>query len=185
MPTAHSTPHGKTARRSAASKSKTTAKKTSQGASKDAVTLLKADHREVEKMFDQFQKARDDGRKEQLAEQICQALRVHTQIEEELVYPTAREFLKDDEIVNESLVEHQAAKDLIEQLEAMGVSDEMFDAKMQVLQEQVEHHVQEEEKELFPQLQKTDMDLKAIGQQLMTRKQEVMRELGGEVRSTH
>ena len=143
------------------------------------MALLKADHREVERLFGQFEKAKDEGRKQQLAEQICMELRIHTQIEEELVYPTAREFLKDDEIVNEAFVEHQAAKDLIEQIQAMASSDEMFEAKMSVLKEQIEHHVQEEEKTFFPQVQKTDMDLEGIGQQLMERKQELMGQMGG------
>jgi len=104
---------------------------------------------------------------------------VHTQIEEEIFYPTSREFLKDDDIVNEAIVEHQSAKDLIEQIEAMDASDEMFEAKVTVLKEMIEHHVEEEEKEYFPQVQKTEMDLKAIGEQLAERKGELMEEMGG------
>src|SRR5689334_21241680 len=103
MPTASTSTGKTTTKRSAsAGKSKSASRKTSSAASrsKDAVALLKADHREVERLFGQFEKAKDEGRKQQLAEQICMELRIHTQIEEELVYPTAREFLKDDEIVN-------------------------------------------------------------------------------------
>ena len=151
----------------------------------DAVALLKADHRAVEKLFGDFEKAKDESRKAQLAEQICLELRVHTQIEEELVYPASREFLKDDDIVNEALVEHQSAKDLIEQIEGMEPSDEMFDAKVTVLQEMIEHHVEEEEKEYFPQLQKSEMDLKGLGLQLAERKKALMTELGGPAFSTH
>jgi hypothetical protein len=110
-------------------------------------------------------------------------LTVHTQIEEEIFYPTSREFLEDDEIVNEAIIEHAAAKDLIAEIEAGDPSDEMFDAKVKVLQEQIEHHVEEEEKEYFPQVQKTDMDLKTIGEQMKMRKQELMAEMGGEGRA--
>ncbi len=189
MPTGHTSQSGKTtARRSASSGRSTTAAKrpsaaTSRGG--DAVSLLKADHREVERLFGQFEKARDESRKQQLARRICLELRVHSQIEEELVYPTARAFLKDDEIVNEALVEHQAAKDLIEQIESMTPPDEMFEAKLLVLKEQIEHHVQEEETQFFPQIQKTEMDLKGVGDQLRTRKAELMGEMGGDVPSTH
>jgi len=178
MPTANtSTGKSGAKRASSASKTKSSARKTSASAtrSNDAIALLKADHRAVEKLFGDYEKAKaDEGRKQQIAQQICMALKVHTQIEEELFYPTSREFLKDDDIVNEAVVEHQAAKDLIEQIEALSPSDEMYDAKITVLQEQIEHHVEEEEKELFPQVQKSDMDLKGIGQQLKSRKEELM-----------
>lgn len=174
------------ARKSASSRSKSaSARRTSSARSKDAVQVLKADHREVERLFREFQKASGEQRKMQLANKICSELMIHTQIEEELVYPTSREFLKDDEIVNEAVVEHNAAKDLIAQIRGMDASDEMFDAKMQVLQEQIEHHVQEEEKELFPQIQKTDMDLTGIGEQLMARKKELMHQTRGDGMEMH
>jgi hemerythrin superfamily protein len=179
MATTHSnTSKSSAARKSAGARSKSTARRTS-AASKDAIQLLKADHREVEKLFSQFEKARGDERKMQIARQICMELRVHTEIEEEIFYPASREFLKDDEIVNEAIVEHQAAKDLIGEIEGMEASDEMFEAKVTVLQEQIEHHVEEEEKELFPQLQKSDIDLKGIGDQLAMRKSELMAQMQG------
>jgi hemerythrin superfamily protein len=143
-----------------------------------AVALLKADHREVERLFKQLEKTREGSRKQQLADKICLELRVHTRIEEELFYPAARDFLKDDEIVNVSLVEHQAVKDLIKKIETTPTSDAMYDAKLSVLKEMVEHHVEEEEKTLFPKLQKTDMDLEAVGGRLMTRKSELMEKFG-------
>jgi iron-sulfur cluster repair protein YtfE (RIC family) len=187
MPTANTSTSGKTKRSASSSKSRSTARKTSAGASRanDAVALLKADHRAVEKLFGQFEKASDEDRKAQLARTICMELRVHTQIEEEIFYPTSREFLKDDAIVNEAIVEHQSAKDLIAQIEGMDPSDEMFDAKVDVLKEMIEHHVQEEEKEYFPQLQKSEMDLKAVGEQLAERKGELMEEMGGDSSATH
>jgi hemerythrin superfamily protein len=187
MPTANTSTSGKSGakRSSASSRSRSTSKKSSSGRSQEAIQLLKADHRAVEKLFGQFEKAKDEARQEQLSQQICLELRVHTQIEEEIFYPASREFLKDDEIINESLVEHQAAKDLIDEIEGMDASDEMFEAKVTVLKEQIEHHVQEEEKELFPQVQKTDMDLKGIGDQLKARKKELMSEMGGQATPTH
>lgn len=181
--------HGSTAKSrsksSSARATKSTARKTTASRQKDAVQFLKADHREVEKLFRDFQKASGETRKMQLSQTICMELMIHTQIEEELVYPTARDFLKDDDIVNEALVEHNAAKDLIEQIRGMDASDEMFDARMQVLQEQIEHHVKEEETEFFPQIQKTDMDLKGIGQQLAARKKELMSSAKGDGMEMH
>ena len=186
MATANTSTHGKTTakRTSAGGRTKSAASKAAPR-SKDAIALLKADHRAVERLFGEFEKAKDEGRKQQIAQQICLELRVHTQIEEEIFYPTSREFLKDDEIVNEAIVEHQAAKDLIGQIEGMAPSDAMYDAKVTVLQEAIEHHVEEEEKEYFPQLQKSEMDLKGVGQQMMMRKEELMSRMGGQVPATH
>ena len=166
------------ARKSAAKSAKTaSARSKSKSKSQDAVALLKADHREVEQWFSQFEKARAETRKLELAQKICLALKVHTQIEEELVYPPSREHVKDDDIVDEAIVEHDAAKKLIAEIEAMQPSDEMYDAKVKVLSEMIEHHVEEEEKEYFPQLEKSDLDLKSLGEQLAMRKQELMSEL--------
>ncbi|HEX2559758.1 hemerythrin domain-containing protein [Phenylobacterium sp.] len=167
---------GKKSAKSKASTAKktTTARKTPQ---KDAVALLKADHREVEGWFSQFEKAKSDAKKLELVQKILLALKVHTQVEEELFYPPSREFVKDDEIVDEAVVEHDAAKKLMAEIEAMQPSDDMYDAKVKVLSEMIEHHVEEEEKEYFPQCQKSDMDLKAIGEQIMMRKKELMTEL--------
>ncbi|MFC3070362.1 hemerythrin domain-containing protein [Phenylobacterium soli] len=179
----HSSTSKSSSRKSASGKS--TARKTASARQKDAIQLLKADHREVEKLFGQFEKASGEARKRQLADRICMELTIHTQIEEEIFYPASREFLKDDEIVNEAIVEHQAAKDLIEQIRGMDASDEMFDAKVTVLQEQIEHHVEEEEKEYFPQCQKSDMDLKALGEQLMQRKKQLQAQMKGDGMEMH
>lgn len=182
MPATHSTTASKKSAKAKSSASKAKSAKTTaaQPRTQDAIQLLKADHRAVEKLFKEFEKAKDDSQKERIATQVILELRVHTQIEEEILYPASREVLKDEDIVNEAIVEHQAAKDLMEQIEDMSPSDEMYDAKVQVLSEQIEHHVEEEEKEYFPQLQKTDLDLKALGQQLAERKQELMQEMGAE-----
>jgi hemerythrin superfamily protein len=172
MPTAAQSTGKKTTARKTASKSTT-----SKGP--DAIALLKADHRAVEKLFGQFEKAKDENRKKALADRICLELRVHMQIEEEIFYPTSREFLDDEDIIDESVVEHAAAKDLMAEIEGMEPSDELYDAKVTVLQEQIEHHVEEEETEFFPKVRKTDMDIKAIGARLKARKDELMAQMDG------
>jgi hemerythrin superfamily protein len=169
MATATHTSTKKTAARSAA---KTPARK-----GPDGVALLKADHRAVEKLFGQFEKAKDEDRKKALADKICLELRVHMQIEEEIFYPTSREFLKDEDIVDEAVVEHAAAKDLMGEIETMAPTEDLYDAKVTVLQEQIEHHVEEEETEYFPKVQKTDMDLKAIGARMKARKEALMAQM--------
>jgi hemerythrin superfamily protein len=181
------TPHSSTSKRKAsASRSRAAPKRASSSTrQKDAIQLLKADHREVEKLFGQFEKSSGRARKLQLARKICLELKIHTQIEEEIFYPAARDVLKDDDILNEALVEHQAAKDLIAQIEVMDGAEEMFEAKVTVLREQIEHHVGEEEKELFPQLQKSDMDLKGLGEQLAMRKTDLMAQMQGDGMEMH
>lgn len=156
------------------SKKTTTAAKAPAQKGPDGIALLKADHRTVEKLFAQFEKARDDDRRKALADKICLELRVHMQLEEEIFYPVSREFLKDDDIVDEAVVEHAAARDLIEEIEAMQPAEAFYDAKMTVLQEQIEHHVEEEETEYFPKVRKTKMDLKAIGARMQARKEHLM-----------
>ena len=143
----------------------------------DAIALLKEDHRKVEDLFAQFEKARGEGRKEKLAKQICLELTVHAQIEEEIFYP-ACEGKVDEDLLKESFVEHDGAKVLIAEIEAgNGETDEFFDAKVKVLQEQIEHHVEEEEKRgegLFAQARKAEIDLDGLGAELSARKQALM-----------
>jgi hemerythrin superfamily protein len=146
--------------------------------SQDAIALLKQDHRTVEELFEKFEKASGDGRKQKLAEEICLELSVHAQIEEEIFYP-ACEGKVDEDLLKESYVEHDAAKLLIAEIMAAGGDDEFYDAKVKVLQEEIEHHVQEEEKRmegLFAQARKAGLDMDALGDQLATRKQELTEE---------
>ena len=141
----------------------------------DAVALLKADHREVEDMFKKFTDASGEGRKEKLAREICRALTVHAMIEEEIFYPACEGKVEED-LLKESYVEHDAAKVMISEIEAGEPSDEFYDAKMKVLCEEIEHHVEEEEKPksgLFPQAREADLDLKQLGEQLAARKEEL------------
>jgi hemerythrin superfamily protein len=143
--------------------------------SQDAIALLKADHRDVEDLFAKFEKASGDGRKQSLAEEICLALSVHAQIEEEIFYP-ACEGKVDEDLLKESYVEHDGAKVLIAEIISGEPSDEFYDSKVKVLQEEIEHHVEEEEKRmegLFAQARKAGLDMDALGEQLTSRKQEL------------
>jgi hemerythrin superfamily protein len=144
----------------------------------DAIALLKADHREVEELFEQFEKATGDGRKQKLAEQICLELSVHSAIEEEIFYPACEGKVEED-LLKESYVEHDGAKVLIAEILKGGPDDEYYDSKVKVLSEEIEHHVQEEEKRiegLFAQARKAGLDMDALGEQLAARKQELTSE---------
>jgi hemerythrin superfamily protein len=144
--------------------------------SQDAIALLKEDHRTVEELFKQFESAKGEGRKEKLARQICLELSVHSAIEEEIFYPACEGVVEED-LLKESFVEHDSAKLLIAEIEAgSGEGDEFFDSKVKVLQEQIEHHVEEEEKRetgVFSQARKGDLDMDALGEQLAARKKEL------------
>jgi len=157
--------------------SRTTRRTRASTATQDAIALLKADHREVKAMFEQFDKTEDDGEKATLAQKICTALKVHAQIEEEIFYPVAYEAIEDDDLLDEAEVEHASAKDLIGQIEASEPGEPLFDAKVKVLGEYIDHHVKEEEGELFPECRSSKMDLKALGALMATRKQELMGEM--------
>jgi len=164
--------HKATAEKSGTAKS--ASKKEAEG--QDAISLLKADHREVEGWFDDYEDASSDDEKAELAAKICGALKVHAQVEEEIFYPAARDATKDDDLLDEATVEHAGAKDLIAQIESMSVGDDLYDAKITVLGEQIRHHVKEEETELFPEVRKSEMDLDAVGAELAARKAELTAE---------
>jgi len=147
-------------------------KKTS---SQDAISLLKADHRQVEEWFSEFEGARSASKKQQLASRICEALTVHTTIEEEIFYPAFLQATEDKDIHHEAVVEHDGAKKLIAQIQSMSPEDDYFDAKVTVLSEMIKHHVKEEEKPggMFAEAKKSDMDLAALGEDLLARKREL------------
>lgn len=143
----------------------------------DAIALLKKDHDEVEALFKEFAQASGTGRKEKLARKICRALTVHAQIEEEIFYPACKGKV-DEDLLKEGYVEHDAAKLMIAEIEAGEPSDDFYDAKMKVLCEEIEHHVAEEEKRmdgLFAQARKAELDMDSLGEQLATRKAELMK----------
>jgi precorrin-2 methylase len=142
----------------------------------DAIELLTQQHREVKEMFDRFENMTDRAKvsKKKLADEICNALIMHTTIEEEIYYPATREASEETEdMVDEAVVEHASAKDLIAQIMEMDPGDDLYDAKVKVLGELVEHHVQEEEEEMFPKTRELKLDLKALGQEMKARQLEI------------
>ena len=153
--------------------------------SKDACDLLDADHRNVRKMFKDYEeliesRARNSAQsKMDLARQICMELTVHAQIEEEIFYPAVREAIKDTDLLDEAEVEHQSAKELMAQIEAGAEADDMFDAKVKVLGEYVDHHIKEEKNELFVKARAArKLDLIAMRDELEARKEELMSKMG-------
>jgi hemerythrin superfamily protein len=157
-------------------KSKKKAPTRRNAATADAIALLKADHRQVEEWFEQFQSTRSDERKKKLAGQICQALEVHTRIEEEIFYPAFLQATQEEDIHHEAEIEHESAKKLIAEVEGSGPDDDYYDAKVKVLSEMIKHHVKEEERRggMFAKARQSDLDLKELGSQLAARKQELM-----------
>ena len=142
----------------------------------DAIALLKADHRKVEELFERFENARGEGSKQKIALDICLELTVHAQIEEEIFYPACEGKIEED-LLKEAYVEHDGAKVLIAEIEAGAPSDEFYDAKVKVLSEQIEHHVEEEEKRMegmFSQARNAGLDMDALGDQLRARKEELL-----------
>lgn len=143
-------------------------------ASADAIAILEADHREVEQLFADFEEAKGDARKRDVAIAICVALKAHARLEEELFYPAAYAVLEDKSLIEEAQVEHASAKDLIAQIEAGAPGEAFFEARVKVLSEYIDHHVTEEEEEVFPKCRKSKMDLVHLGALMALRKQELM-----------
>lgn len=170
----------KTAAKSTSKPASKTARKTARAEAKpvDAIKLLKADHKEVKGYFNQYASLEDDGEKQALADKICLALTVHAQIEEEIYYPATRDAIDDDDLLDEAEVEHSSAKQLIAEIQSMKAGDRLFDAKVTVLGEYIDHHVEEEENEMFPESRDSDLDLKALGAQLAERKAQLMAQVG-------
>jgi hemerythrin superfamily protein len=157
----------------------TRARSTSRSKAKEqtAIELLSKDHDEVEKLFKQFQKmSRDGGRKMEIVQQICMALTVHAEIEEEIFYPAVREALgeKGESLMDEAAVEHEGIKTLVQQIESARGNDEMLAARMTVLCEYVMHHVKEEEGKIFPKAKRARLDMEELGAELLERKMELM-----------
>jgi hemerythrin superfamily protein len=147
----------------------------------DVIDLLTEDHRKVEEMFEEYESSKDesdDEAKSALVATICLELTIHATVEEEIFYPAAREALEeeDSDMLDEAEVEHASVKVLIADLADMQPSDALYDAKVKVLSEYVKHHVQEEEGEMFPSVRESDMDLAALGEEVSSRKQELMDE---------
>ena len=145
-------------------------------AAPDAITLLKNDHREVAGWFEDFEETNSGAKKGKLARQICTALKVHTQIEDDIFYPACRAAGIEDDMMDEADIEHDAAKKLIEEIEAGKPGDDHWDARVKVLSEMIKHHVKEEEQRdgMFAKAKKADLDLEDLGAQLQARKDELM-----------
>jgi hypothetical protein len=147
----------------------------------DALALLIEDHDNVKALFKKYERlAEDKARADErgsLAALICAELTIHAQIEEEIFYPEVRRALDDEELIDEAIVEHSSAKDLIAQLADMDAKEELFDAKVKVLGEQIDHHVEEEQNEMFPQVRKSRLDLEQLGARMLARKQELLEQL--------
>jgi hemerythrin superfamily protein len=164
----------KRAPRAVASKTPSRSPRTAKApAAQDATALLKADHRRVADLFEQYEKTRSTAKKKTLVASICMELGIHAKVEEEIFYPAVKAALKDKELVPEATVEHATLKDLIAQVEGKEPDGEMFDAKITVMSEYVKHHVKEEETEMFVKARKTRLDMKDLGAQLAARKEEL------------
>lgn len=152
----------------------TQAKTATPSSPKDAIALLKADHKAVSELFSEHEKSRSSSRKKALIGEICTALSVHAQIEEEIFYPAVKAALKDKLLVPEATVEHASLKDLIAQIEAGEPDAEMAEARIKVLSEYVKHHVKEEQDEMFPKVRASTIDLVALGERMSARKEDLL-----------
>jgi hemerythrin superfamily protein len=161
----------------------TTTSKKSAGAreAQDAIAMLMGDHKKVKKLFAEFDKLKEQGsddEKSAIVEQICNELKIHTELEEEIFYPAVRKAIDDADLMDEALVEHAGAKELIAQLEEASPDDDLYDAKVTVLGEQIEHHVKEEEGDMFPKAKKANVDTEALGARMLKRKMALMQQMG-------
>ena len=174
----------KAASKSAASATRAPARKAASRTpvAQEATALLRADHKQVSALFEQYEGARSVAKKKSLVASICMALGVHAKVEEEIFYPAVKAALKDKEMVPEATVEHATLKELMAQVEGKEPDGEMFDAKIKVMSEYVKHHVKEEETEMFPKARKTRLDMKALGARMAARKEELIASwpLGGD-----
>lgn len=163
---------------------KQTNKTSARSNGQDAISLLTEDHKKVRKLFKEFEKIKDgtdsNDKKSELVNQICTELTIHAQIEEEIFYPAVREAIDEDELMDEAEEEHASAKDLIAQLEDMEPEDEHYAAKVTVLGEYVDHHIDEEQGQMFPKVKKAKVDTAFLGVQIMQLKNELQKGLGVE-----
>lgn len=157
-----------------AAKKRAPAKKASSAKPQDAIAILRADHKKVSGLFEEYEKTNSTAKKFKLTNEICTELSVHAEVEEEIFYPAVKAALKDKELVPEATVEHATLKDLIAQVKDKQPDGEMFDAKIKVMSEYVKHHVKEEQNEMFPKARNTKLDMVALGEQMLARKQQLL-----------
>jgi hemerythrin superfamily protein len=159
----------------------TDTKRSTSTQAQDAIAMLMADHKKVKKLFSDFDKLKEEGGDEEksaIVDQICNELKIHTELEEEIFYPAVRKAIDDSELMDEALVEHAGAKDLIAQLEDASPEDDLYDAKVTVLGEQIDHHVKEEEGSIFPKAKKAKVDTEALGSTMTKRKIALLDKMG-------
>ena len=156
------------------STTKNTAKRGTALKAPEATALLRADHKLVSDLFFEFEKTRATSKKKKLVDQICTALTVHAQVEEEIFYPAVKHALLDKELVPEATIEHATLKALIGQIEGVEPDGEMYDARVKVLSEYVKHHVKEEQNEMFPKAKSAKLDLVEVGARIAARKAELL-----------
>jgi hemerythrin superfamily protein len=159
----------------------TDTKRSTSTQAQDAIAMLMADHKKVKKLFSDFDKLKEEGGDEEksaIVDQICNELKIHTELEEEIFYPAVRKAIDDADLMDEALVEHAGAKDLIAQLEDASPEDDLYDAKVTVLGEQIDHHVKEEEGSIFPKAKKAKVDTETLGSTMTKRKFALMDKMG-------
>src|ERR1700719_4203806 len=147
----------------------------------DAIAMLTADHKKVKRLFSEFDKLQEEGSDEEksgIVEQICNELKIHTELEEEIFYPAVRKAIDDPDLMDEALVEHAGAKDLIAQLEDASPDDDLYAAKVTVLGEQINHHVKEEEGQMFPKAKSAKVDTEALGATMREQKMALKEKMG-------
>jgi hemerythrin-like domain-containing protein len=144
----------------------------------EAIAMLIEDHQKVQKLFKQFEKAESQQEKSDISERACNELTVHAELEEQVFYPAVREAISETDLLDEAEVEHGVAKELIERLKGMDSADEEYAATFTVLGEYVNHHIEEEQNEMFPKVKKADLDLEALAAEMMEKKQELMAQHG-------
>lgn len=177
-------PRNASSKTSSKSSSRSTARRgSSKAAAQDALHILSEDHKKVLKMFEEFEQLKEENSADEeaiqlLVETACAELTIHAQVEEEVFYPAARDAIEDMDLLDEAEVEHAAARQLITELAAMQPGDDLYDAKFTVLGEYVKHHIQEEEKQLFPKVKKSNLNLAELGEEIRERKLELRDELG-------
>ena len=154
---------------------KTRKSKAKKAAKQDAIDLLKRDHADVKKAFKEFEKAKykDPNACKQFVASICKAIDMHAKVEEEIFYPAVRERIKDDDLMNEAMVEHKSAKQLIAEIRGLAGDDPMLKANATVLSEYINHHVKEEENEMFPKARRLKLDLEGLAEKMLARKDEL------------
>ena len=151
-----------------------TSRASSTSSGQDAIGLLRADHKRVSDLYEQYESTRSAAKKKTIVASICLELSVHAQVEEEIFYPAVKAALKDKELIPEAQVEHASLKELIAQVKDKEPDGEMFDAKIKVMSEYTKHHVKEEQNEMFPKAKNTRLDMKELGARIAARKEELM-----------